>query len=154
MNPDSPLFPAKTSFALMPSSWPWIISHFTLKQACQTCGPPATSLTRLLWKHLLANGEVSQAIQTPGYARALSSETLQVVLNDLSTWKPLDFLVPLKYMLAFIFYFSPSTVSGWSVLSKRRKIWSLSTPLSQEQTLNFREREFWVVLRPSPRITL
>lgn len=62
------------------------------------------------------------AIRTPGYARTLSSEPLKIVLNDLSTWKPLDVLVPLTYLLAFIFCFPPNTVSGWSVLSKRREI--------------------------------
>lgn len=48
----------------------------------------------------------------------------------------LAFLVPFKYVSVDPFLFFPKTISGWSVLSRRRKIKRLSTPHSQEQMLN------------------
>lgn len=51
-------------------------------------------------------------------------------------------------MLAFILsFFPPKTISGWSILSRRRKIRRLLSPKSK--FLCFRESKFWIVLDSS-----
>ena len=51
-------------------------------------------------------------------------------------------------MLAFILsFFPPKTSSGWSILSRRRKIRRLLSPKSK--FLCFRESKFWIVLDSS-----
>lgn len=53
--------------------------------------PTGHEFDTLALKAPASGGEVPRAIRSPGSSRALSSEPLQMVLSDVSTWKPLDF---------------------------------------------------------------